>query len=517
MNSQVIKKKAPYGMIAILFVGAFVSFLNNTLLNVALPTIMKEFDVTYSQVQWLSTGYMLVGGVLVPASAYFITRFKNRHLFITSMLIFTAGTILAALAPSFGILLAARMIQAAGSAVLMPLLMNVMLTSFPIEKRGTAMGVLGLVMIAAPAIGPTLSGYIVENYDWRMLFEMIIPFAVLSLLFGFWKLRNVMETREVKLDFISLILSSVGFGGLLYGLSSAGDKGWSSPLVYGTILVGTVSLVIFILKQLRMNEPLLQFRIFQFPMFALASAIAIVVSMAMFSGMILTPAYVQNVRGISPLHAGLMMLPGAIISGFMSPITGRLFDKFGPRILAMTGLTITTASTFFLTRLQIDSSYAYIISVYTIRMFGMSMVMMPVMTNGLNQLPMKLNPHGTAMNNTVQQVSGALGTAILVTIMNKHTNTRAAELTADAKAQAEQAAQSGAAAMPTPEQLAQMKEQIMQTALLDGINYSFMVAAFITLFALFLTFFLKRVDVRERREMPEAAMGEKDEKQKSSL
>ncbi|TKI72311.1 DHA2 family efflux MFS transporter permease subunit [Lysinibacillus mangiferihumi] len=490
MNNDLTMKKPPYGMIAILFVGAFVAFLNNTLLNVALPTIMKDFGITYAKVQWLATGYMLVSGILVPASAFFVTRFKNRHLFITAMSIFTIGTIMAGFAPNFGMLLAGRMVQAAGAASMSPLLMNVMLTSFPKEKRGAAMGIFGLVMIAAPAIGPTLSGYIVEHHDWRMLFQMIIPFAIISLLFGIWKLDNVMETREVHLDVPSVLLSTVAFGGILYGFSTAGDKGWSSPWVYGTIIVGFAALIIFIFKQLRMDQPLLELRIYKYPMFALSSAISVIVSMAMFSGMILTPAYVQSIRGIEPFEAGLMMLPGALAMGIMSPITGKLFDKFGPRILAIIGLTITTMATFGLTKLAMDSSYTFIVSMYTIRMFGMSMVMMPIMTNGLNQLPQMMNPHGTAINNTLQQVAGAIGSAVLVTFMNNRTKSTAEDLIAEAKAHA---AQSGAA--PTAEQMQQMQEQIMQTALLDGITHSFLIAAFVTVLALILAFFLKRVKV----------------------
>ncbi len=490
MNNDLTMKKPPYGMIAILFVGAFVAFLNNTLLNVALPTIMKDFGITYAKVQWLATGYMLVSGILVPASAFFVTRFKNRHLFITAMSIFTIGTIMAGFAPNFGMLLAGRMVQAAGAASMSPLLMNVMLTSFPKEKRGAAMGIFGLVMIAAPAIGPTLSGYIVEHHDWRMLFQMIIPFAIISLLFGIWKLDNVMETREVHLDVPSVLLSTVAFGGILYGFSTAGDKGWSSPWVYGTIIVGFAALIIFIFKQLRMDQPLLELRIYKYPMFALSSAISVIVSMAMFSGMILTPAYVQSIRGIEPFEAGLMMLPGALAMGIMSPITGKLFDKFGPRILAIIGLTITTMATFGLTKLAMDSSYTFIVSMYTIRMFGMSMVMMPIMTNGLNQLPQMMNPHGTAINNTLQQVAGAIGSAVLVTFMNNRTKSTAEDLIAEAKAHA---AQSGVA--PTAEQMQQMKEQIMQTALLEGITHSFLIAAFVTVLALILAFFLKRVKV----------------------
>src|SRR5690606_13968523 len=342
-------------------------------------------------------------GVLVPASAYLITKFRTRPLFIISMSIFVIGTALASFAPTFGFLLAGRMIQAAGAATMAPVLMNVMLISFPVEKRGQAMGMFGLVMVLAPAIRPTLSGWIVEHYDWSVLFKMILPIAVLSLLLAVWKLEDVLPNRDAKIDILSIGLSTIGFGGLLYGFSTASSAGWSAIEVWGTITVGAIGLAWFIIRQFRLEQPLLDLRIYTYPSYALASVVSMVLSVAMFSGMILTPAYVQNVRGIEPFEAGLMMLPGAIVMGIMSPITGKLFDQFGPRILAVIGLTITTLATIGLGYLEVDSSYLFITSIYTIRMLGISMLMMPIMTNGLNALPNRLNPHGTAMNNTAQQ------------------------------------------------------------------------------------------------------------------
>lgn len=481
MEETLQQKKPPYLMIAILFIGAFVSFLNNSLLNVALPSMMVDLGIKdYSTIQWLATGYMLVSGVLIPASAFLLTRFSNRSLFITSMIIFTLGTALAAFSPNFSLLLTGRMIQAAGSSVMGPLLMNVMLVSFPREKRGAAMGVFGLVMITAPAIGPTLSGYIVEHYDWRLLFEMILPLAVITLLLAFFKFQNVMEqNKEAKLDYFSVVLSSIGFGGLLYGFSSASSDGWSDPIVLTTLIAGVIALVIFVVRQLKMEKPLLDLRVYKYPMFALGSVIMIVNAVAMFSGMILTPAYVQNVRGISPLDSGLMMLPGAIIMGLMSPITGKLFDKFGPRVLAVVGLTVTAVSTYMLANVQLDTSYGHIIFIYSLRMFGMSMVMMPIMTNGLNQLPTVLNPHGTAVNNTVQQVSGSIGTAILVTIMNSVTTSEAETLMSGVD--------------PTT-LTASSQALLMQKSLLAGIQYSFYVTLVINILAIVLSIFVKRVD-----------------------
>lgn len=474
----------PYGMIAILFIGAFVAILNETLLNVALPAIMEEFNVNATAVQWLSTGYMLINGILIPASAFFIQRFSDKKLFLTAMLLFTLGTLLASVAPAFGVLLGARMIQAAGSAIMMPLLMNVMLTAFPVEKRGAAMGMFGLVMITAPAIGPTLSGWLIEHYSWRMLFDIVLPIAVLTLVFAFIKLKDVTAQRDIKLDFISLVLSSIGFGGLLYGFSSAGEKGWDSPLVYGTITIGALALFIFILRQLRMDEPMLEFRIYKYPMFALSSVISIVISVAMFSSMILLPIYVQTIRGISPMDSGLLMLPGAIVMGIMSPITGKLFDKYGARILAVIGLTITVVTSFYFSKIGMNTAYSTLVLLYTLRMFGMSMVMMPVMTNGLNQLPPINNPHGTALNNTLQQVSGAIGSALLITVMQNRTRAEAEELAANAMSNM------GAS---NSQSAADMQQHIMNEAMIHGINFTFIVSTWIAVLALILALFIKRV------------------------
>ncbi|EGA89340.1 multidrug resistance protein [Planococcus donghaensis MPA1U2] len=465
------QKKPPYGIIAILFTGAFVAIFNQTLLNIALPEIMLDLNIEASTAQWLVTGYMLVNGILIPASAFFIQRYSNRSIFIVAMSLFALGTLLAAIAPVFSVLLVGRMIQASGAALMMPLLMNVMLAAFPVEKRGSAMGVFGLVMVVAPAIGPTLSGFIVEHYSWRVLFWIVLPIALIPLLLGIFKLKNLtFQDRNISLDKASLVLSSFGFGGVLYGFSSAGTLGWDSTTVLVSILIGVVALIVFGLRQLKLNEPLLEIRIYKYPMFALSSAISIALSMSMFSAMILMPIYVQTIKGISPIDSGLLMLPGALIMGFMSPVTGRLFDRFGAKVLAIPGLAIVVITTYMFSQLNLNTSYVSIMLIYTLRMFGISMVMMPVMTNGLNTLPIKAYPHGTAINNTLQQVAGAVGSAFLITIMNTRTSATAQDLAANGIA----------------------PENIKNLAMLEGINFSFFVSTFIALVSLILAFFIKK-------------------------
>lgn len=495
-NATPDTKKPPYGIIIILMAGAFVAILNSTLLNIALPSISKDFDVSASVGQWLVTGYMLINGIMIPTTAFLIQKFSTRRLFITAITLFSIGTLIAGIAPSFAVLLLSRMIQASGSAIMMPVLMNFLLTSFPVEKRGSAMGIFGLIMTFAPAIGPTLSGYIVEHYDWRMLFHVISPIAIIVLLAAIFVIRDKKEKVSIKIDILSVILSSFGFGGLLYGFSSAGSKGWSSIHVYGTLIIGVIALVLFVLRQLKLPVPMLEFRTFKYPLFTLSAGISIVLNIALFSGMLLMPMYIQTVRGISPFHSGLLLLPGAIIMGIMSPITGRLFDKFGARILALIGLSLTAITTYMFSQLTMTTSTTTLIIIYAIRMFGMSMVMMPIMTNGLNQLPARLNPHGTALNNTLSQVSGAIGSAIMITIMTQRTETHGKELAEEATKQ-----MSGATTQPTAEALAAMKQELGMRAMLEGINDAFLISVGVVALALILSAFLKRaVPPKEEKE-----------------
>ncbi|MGF7047936.1 EmrB/QacA subfamily drug resistance transporter [Paenibacillus sp. DS2015] len=494
MKAKEKENKPSYGILAILMIGAFVALLSNTLLNIALPSIMKEFDITAATVQWLSTGYMLVNGIMIPSTAFLIQKYTARRLFLIAIGLFAVGTLIGGFAPSFAILLSARMVQASGAAIMMPLLMNVLFTTFPPEKRGSAMGMFGLVMIFAPAIGPTLSGWIIQHYEWPVLFFMIAPITILVFILAFFKLHDKKEKVDIHINVPSIILSAIGFGGILYGFSSAGNKGWDAPIVYTTIIVGVISLTLFIIQQLKMKQPMLDFRVYKYPMFALSSAISVTLNMAMFSAMMLMPIYLQNIRGISPLDSGLLMLPGAIAMGIMSPITGKIFDKYGAKVLSIIGLAIVIVSTYFFSQLTDSTEYSTLVILYTVRMFGIAMVMMPVMTNGLNAIPAKYTPHGTAMNSTISQVSGAIGGALLVTIMSTRTVTHTKEMVTDAV--------SKLTTTPSESALAEIQQQILSKATIEGINDAFLVSAGVAAVALIHAFFIKKrkTDVESKGE-----------------
>jgi len=413
-------------MIAALLTGAFMGITNETLLATALPSIQEAFSITQSEVQWLTTAFLMANGIMIPISAFLIERFTTRTLFLTAISIFGVGTIISAIAPIFPILLMGRIVQATGSGIMLPLLMTVLLAIIPVERRGTAMGMIGIVIAFGPAIGPTLSGWLLEHFMWRALFLTVLPLVIITITIAALFLKNVTELSKPKIDILSIIMSSIGFGSFLYGFSIASNHGWTSPLVLGTIGTGIVVISLFIWRQIRLQEPMLEFRVFQFRIFTLAIIITMVVLVSLIGAETLLPLFMQNVLLFTPLESGLMLLPGAIVIGFMSPITGRLFDKYGGKWLALIGLGIVSITTFMFTSLSLDTTFTYLTIVYAIRMFGLSFALMPVMTLALNQLPPKWYAHGSAMANTMQQISASIGTAILVTLVAMGTKSASA-------------------------------------------------------------------------------------------
>lgn len=458
----------------IMILGAFFTIFNQTTMTVALPTIMDVFSIDASTGQWLTTGYMLVNGVLIPVTGFLMQRYTTRQLFLSAMLIFLVGTIVSALAPNFPVLLTGRLIQAASTGIIMPLLMNVVLKLYPPEKRGTAMGTVGLAIIFAPAISPTLTGYVLDVFPWQTLFYGMIPFILIIIVCGFIFLRNVSETIESKMDMISLILSTIGFGALLYGFSEAGSEGWGSIEVIATLSVGVVAVGLFSWRQLVTEKPFLDLRAFRYNMFTLTTLINCVITMVMYADMILLPLYLQNARGFTALEAGFLMLPGALLMGLLSPAVGKLFDRFGAKWLSVIGITIILVTTYTFTDLSDSTSYMHLILMYAGRRIGMALFLMPLQTAGLNQLPSSLHSHGTAISNTARQVAGAIGTSLLVTIMTSRTKDHLQDIMMEGR---------GAS-----------KAHMIMEASIGGINDTYFAIMIIGAVSLVLSFFIKKIE-----------------------
>ncbi|TQS71009.1 multidrug efflux MFS transporter [Ornithinibacillus gellani] len=403
-----------------LIIGAFFAILNETLLNIALTTLMHEFDIQVTTVQWMATGFMLVMGIVIPASAVLLQWFTTRQLFLGTMFVFTIGTTISALAPSFPILLVGRLTQAVGTGLLIPIIFNVFLLLYPPHRRGKIMGLIGLVFMFAPAIGPTLSGVIVEHLGWRYLFILVIPFALFSILFAYKYLVNVSEVTKPKVDYFSLLLSTIAFGGIVFGFSSAGgeDAGFLDPAAYMPILIGTGALVLFSIRQLKLEEPILDLRVFKYPMYTHAVIVFLIIIMAMFSSEIILPIFMQGPMALTAATAGLILLPGSIINGLLSPVMGSLFDKLGPKPLLLPATIVLAATMFVMSRLNLNTPLWVLIVSYILLMITVSAIMMPAETNGLNQLPKRLYPHGTAIMTTLQPVAGAIGVSVFISIMN---------------------------------------------------------------------------------------------------
>ncbi|WP_371378309.1 MDR family MFS transporter [Sporomusa aerivorans] len=403
-----------------LLLGAFLGMFSEMSLNVALGSLMQDLNVSAITVQWLTTGYMLVISILIPVSALLLQLFSTRQLFLCALGLFTGGTLIAAVSSCFEALLFGRLIQAAGTGLFIPLMLNTILLISPVEKRGSVMGTVGLIVMFAPAIAPTVAGLILQYMHWHWLFWVLVPFLVFDLVFGYKFMQNVSEIKKVKIDYLSIVLSSIGFGGLVYGLSSLGEGAATSslPAAILSLAIGIVVLILFIWRQLVMKEPLLNLKVFTYPMFALGVLLVMVAMLIIFSFLVLTPLYLQNGLKYSTFTVGLVLLPGGVLNGLISPLTGHLFDKFGPKRMVIPGMAIVAVTLGFFSGVTNTSTLPVIIVLHCFLMIGVSMIMMPAQTNGLNQLPRKLYPHGTAVMNTIQQLAGAVGTALSITVMN---------------------------------------------------------------------------------------------------
>lgn len=312
------KKYIP--LMIVLLSGAFITILNQTLLGTALPPIMIDLKISENTVQWLQSVFMLVNGIMIPITAFLIERFTTRKLFLTAMGLFALGTLIAAISPTFTFLLIGRILQGTGAGIMMPLLQTIMFLIFPLEKRGTAMGIFGLVIAFAPAIGPSLSGYLVDQYPWRSVFYVVLPIAIINLVLAYFLLVNVTKQTHPKVDYLSIVLSTLGFGGVLYGFSIAGDMGWISLHVGLSLVIGVISLYFFIKRQLKLEQPILEFKVFKYKVFTLTTALGMIVFTSMIGTAVILPFYMQNMLGFTVFQSGLVLLPGAIIMGLMNPI-----------------------------------------------------------------------------------------------------------------------------------------------------------------------------------------------------
>jgi MFS transporter, DHA2 family, lincomycin resistance protein len=438
------------------------------------PDIMIDLGITASEGQWLTVGFALTLAVVIPITGYLLQRITTRAAFVTAMSLFSTGTLIAALSPDFNMLLAGRVVQASGTGIMMPLLMTTVLTLVPMSDRGRIMGRISIVMSVAPAIGPAISGLVLSVLPWRWLFWLVLPIALIALLVGILKIPNVSETRKVPLDVPSVILSAIGFSGVVFGLSSIGLAAEHRELVpfWIPLAVGGLALAVFVWRQLRLqrsDSAFLDLRVFLARTYSMATGLLVILMIVLFGVIILLPQYLQNGLGYEPLVIGLMLLPGGLIMGLLGPLVGRLYDRYGPTVLIVPGSAVMSLAIWGMTLFSLDTPLWYVFLTHLVLSLGLGFLFTPVFTAATAALPRHLYSHGSAIIGTIQQVAGAGGTAMFIALFAIGSALAGAHDTETA----------------TPAQL------------VDGFHLAVLVGAFVSLAAIAIAFFVHKPEQPE--------------------
>ncbi|GAB7389217.1 DHA2 family efflux MFS transporter permease subunit [Bacillaceae bacterium] len=398
--------------------GAFVAVLNNSLINVALPEMMNIFGTTTEKIQWVLTAYMLTSGIIVPISGYLGDTFGYKRIYVLSLIVFTLGALLCGLAWSVGSMIVFRIIQGLGGGMIMPVSMSIIYKVMPREQIGIALGLWGIALMVAPAVGPTLSGYLIEYFSWRFLFYLNVPIGVLAIAIALLLLRETERIPSSRFDFAGFLFSTLAAGSLLLALSEGYSKGWTSLYIVSLFVISFFSFLLFVWTELNVREPMIDLRILRNPVFTISTITSSLVMIGMFGGIFLTPIFLQNLQGFSAIDTGLLLLPQAVAMGLMMPVSGRLFDKIGAVPLGLAGLTILGVTTFHLHTITLDMPAHTLSVILAIRGIGIGICMMPLTTAGMNAVEPRLVGRASALGNVARQVSASLAIAVLTTIMN---------------------------------------------------------------------------------------------------
>jgi len=421
-------------VIWLLLAAAFVAILNETTMGVAIPHLIGDLGITAVAAQWLTTAFMLTMAVVIPTTGFLLNRFSTRAMFATAMGLFSAGTLVALIAPGFEVLLAGRVIQASGTAIMMPLLMTTLMTVVPPHLRGRMMGRVSVVISLAPAIGPTMAGIVLDTLSWRWIFAIVLPIALVALLVGVRWIQNIGERTHAPLDVLSVVLSALGFGGLVFGLSQIGGgghggdsaadaaaAGTATVTLIVSLAIGVVALGLFIWRQIvlqKVDDALLDLRIFRSANFSLSVAHFAVMSLAFFGTITALPLYMQGTLGMSATESGLVVLPGALAMGLLGPVIGRIYDRWGTRVLLLPGTIVVLIILWGFTMLTETTPVWMLVVTQTLLSIGLAMSFTPLFTASLGSLAPKYYSYGSATVSTVQQVAGAAGIALLITVMS---------------------------------------------------------------------------------------------------
>lgn len=410
-------------ILLVLIIGSFMSTLDTSIANIAVPKVMSVFGVSLDEVKWILTAYTLTLGAIVPVTGYLGDIFGSKKMFIFALITFTIGSFLCGMAWSNGAMIAFRIIQAIGGGMIMPVAMTTMMQTFSKDKLGTAVGFWGIAVLAAPAVGPTLGGYILEKLDWRIIFYINVPIGILGIFMALICLKDTPKKAFTKFDYIGFIASTVSIVSILYVLGEGSSIDWQDIKNPILLTVGIFGMIIFIINELSIDDPLIELRVLKNLEFTISQILQCSLFSVLMAVMYIMPLFLQNMRSYTPIETGMILLPSAIASALVMPISGKIYDKIGAKIPATIGIIILIVSSYKLACINMDTTKVYIEVVMTIRNIGIGLSMMPITTAGMNAVvDPKLAGKASALNNTIKQIAGSLGITITTTVIQGRVN-----------------------------------------------------------------------------------------------
>ena len=416
-NLAIKEKQYRWWALGVTVIGSFMSILDTSIVNIALPKMMAVFAVDTDDAQWILTAYMLTMGVIQPATGYLCEAFGTRRMYLLSMTVFTAGSFLCGIAWSNDSMIVFRIIQAIGGGLIIPVTMTIVYKIFPVEERNMAMGIWGISAMVAPAVGPTLSGYLVEYWDWRLIFTINIPIGVIGYGAAALVLREMPFSRHEKFAGAGLVTSALGLFCLLLALSKGTEEGWTSAYIIALFYTSIASLTLFVLIELQHENPILDLRIFRDWNFTFSMLTTFIGTMGLYGAIFMVPLFMENLRGYTAMQTGVLLFPSAATAGLFMPIAAKLADRFGAKPIVVLGIFLLGASTMPLMYMDMDTSYQYVMAVMVARGIGLGLFMMPVTVMGMANIPLDKVSRASSINNALRQVSGSMGIAILTTVL----------------------------------------------------------------------------------------------------
>lgn len=423
MNGAKEAKMEQWLALFVVIIGTFMSILDSSIVNIAIPKMMSVFGVSLDEVKWILTSYTLALGAIIPLTGFLADVFGNKRVYIFALSMFTVGSLLCGFAWSNTSMIVFRIIQAIGGGMIMPIGMSIIYQTFPENERGLALGFWGIASMAAPTLGPTLGGYIIEHLDWRLIFNINVPIGIVGVVLA-WILLQDSPIKKVRgFDYLGFISSTLGIVSILYVLGEGSSIDWSDIKNPILMIFGILSLIFFVVNELTHENPLLDLRVLKIPEFSLSQGISCVLTFALMGGTYVLPLFLQNLRGYTPMQTGLILFPSAIAVGFMMPISGALFDRIGAKPVVLPGMVLLGIASYFLVgSINMNTESSAITWLLTIRGLGLGLAMMPINTAGMNAVPPNLVTRASALSNTIRQISGALSITIMTTLIQNKLN-----------------------------------------------------------------------------------------------